>query len=61
MARRADHLQPAPVDIVDDGLSESEIVASVDRWRSELKESPGVELAVTAAEELAAAHGAGDV
>ena len=61
MVRRADHLRQHPVDIVEDGLSEDEIAASVAQWLAELRASPGIELPVSAADEFAEARRAGDV
>ena len=61
LARRADHLRPEPVDIVDDGLTDDEIAAGVERWLAELRSAPGVVLPVSAADELAAARRDNDV
>lgn len=42
------------VDLVDDGMTESEIAAHTDAWRDRLNELPVVDLRETAAEALAA-------
>lgn len=46
----------APVDVVEDGLTEAEIAERVARWLDELENEPAVTLSVTAAEELEAAR-----
>jgi hypothetical protein len=33
---------PAVVDVIDDGMTDEQIVAHTDRWRAELAESPVV-------------------
>jgi hypothetical protein len=61
MARRADHLSSRPVDIVNDGLTDDEVVTAVAEWLDELRASPGISLPISAAEELAEARRMGDV
>ncbi len=56
MARPVPAHPPAPVDVVDDGLTEAEIAERVARWLDELEKEPIVSLTVTAAEELEAAR-----
>lgn len=45
---------PAVVDVVDDGMTDEEIVAHTDRRRTELDEGPAVTMTANAAELLAA-------
>jgi hypothetical protein len=61
MARRADHLGTAVVDVVDDGLTEAEIAARLEDWLAELLDAETVDLGVTAADELAEARRLGEV
>ena len=62
MARHADTLPVEPViDLVDDGLSESEIATRFAEWLSELEVVPVVVLPVSAIDELRNAYADDDV
>jgi hypothetical protein len=56
MARPVPTNPSAPVDVVDDGLTEAEIAERVAHWLDELEKEPIVTLDVTAAQELEAAR-----
>lgn len=56
MARPVPANSAAPVDLVDDGLTEAEIAERVARWLDELEKEPTVTLPVSAAQELEAAR-----
>ena len=61
MARRADHLRSPVVDVVDDGLTETEIADCGEDWLEELLAAEAIDLGVSAAEELAEARRLGEV
>lgn len=62
MARNADTLPVEPViDLVDDGLSESEIATRFAEWLSDLDVAPVVALPVSAVDELRNAYADDDV
>jgi hypothetical protein len=60
MARRADHRSPVG-DVVEDGLTETDIADRVQKWLDELLASESVDLGARAASELADVRRLGEV
>lgn len=61
VARRPHDVPDAPLEFIDDGLTEAARIASLDAWLAELDRLPPVSVTVRASDSLAEARAEGEV